>query len=489
MTISFGNQSSAPQKVIPPLWGHQQEAVRRAIPRDSFALFFPAGVGKTPTAVSIIRQWWGQDKRMSFTLVLCPPIVIENWRREWLKWSHLPKGNIIPLVGSGKERLAALQKAPQPCVVVTNYETLLMEEIYLMLVKRMASDSKSVMVCDESHRCKDFKSRRTKLSINLSDHACRRLILTGTPVLNTPMDIFTQYRILDRGQTFGTNFFVFRQTYFHDKNAFMPKTRYFPNWVLRPSAADEIAKAIQASSMTVKKEECIDLPPLVKKTIFVALSPEQRRAYEAMKKDFIAFIGDKVCTTAIALTKGLRMQQIVSGHLPVTGDTPSDETITHFANTPRQAAVLELLEEVAPYHKVIVWAVFKADYAVLRAVCDKLELPYVEIHGDVSPAKKQENVDLFNTDPKVRVLIGHPGSGGIGINLIASDYSIVFSRNFSLEQKLQSEARNYRAGSNIHESVTQIEIVAEGTIDEVVMDALNSKESIAEKITSWKNSI
>jgi SNF2 family DNA or RNA helicase len=207
-----------------------------------------------------------------------------------------------------------------------------------------------------------------------------------------------------------------------------------------------------------------------------------------MKKDFVAFLGDKACTASTALTKGLRLQQVVSGHIPLSEDGGESE-IRHFADTPREAAVAELLEEIAPHHKVIIWAVFRADYEVLRRTCKSLDLAYVEVHGDITSTKKQESVDLFNTDPKIRVLIGHPGSGGIGINLVASDYSIVFSRNFSLEQKLQSEARNYRGGSEIHEKVTQVDLVAEGTIDEVVLASLDSKESIAEKILSWKDSL
>lgn len=487
MTVRFGNQDKGVVKELPTLWKHQKEAVDRAVIRDSFALFFPPGVGKTPTAVTTVREWWRKKARPANCLVLCPPIVVENWRREWLAWSNLPPGNIVALTGTGKQRLEKLQRAVDPAVIITNYESLLMAPVYNILLSRM-NRPEAALICDESHMVKDFKSKRTKLAINLSDLAAYRLILTGTPVLNSPMDLFTQYRILDRGATFGTNFFVFRQTYFHDRNAFMPKQRYFPNWVLKPSAEKEIAAAMNASSMSVNKHDCIDLPPLVKKTITVELSPEQRKAYESMKKDFIAFLGDKVCTTAIALTKGLRMQQIVSGHLPVTGEN-GEEEITHFNDTPRQAVVRELLSEIAPYHKTIVWACFKADYSVLRKICSDLDLPYVEIHGDVSAAKKQESVDSFNTDPKVRVLIGHQGSGGVGVNLIASDYSITYSRDFSLGNKIQSEARNYRAGSNIHEKITQIEIVAEGTIDEAVVKALNNKESVAEKILTWKNTI
>lgn len=78
--------------------------------------------------------------------------------------------------------------------------------------------------------------------------------------------------------------------------------------------------------------------------------------------------------------------------------------------------------------------------------------------------------------------MGHPGSGGIGINMVIASYSIFYSRNFSLEQDLQAEARNHRGGSEIHAKVTRINLIAKGTIDEIVADALKNKVQIGENI-------
>jgi SNF2 family DNA or RNA helicase len=129
-----------------------------------------------------------------------------------------------------------------------------------------------------------------------------------------------------------------------------------------------------------------------------------------------------------------------------------------------------------------VWAVFKENYAAIRQVCNDLELQFVEVHGDVSAKAKQDAVKRFDSDPACRVLVGHPGSGGIGVNLVAASYSIFYSRGFSLEFDLQAEARNFRGGSERHETIVRIDLVAPGTIDEQVMQALAAKQAVGETL-------
>jgi SNF2 family DNA or RNA helicase len=226
----------------------------------------------------------------------------------------------------------------------------------------------------------------------------------------------------------------------------------------------------------------------------VELSPEQKRLYKSMERDFIAFLedSDKAIVAQLAITKTLRMRQILSGFIKT-----DDDKITLLKRTPREAALEELLEEITGEHKVLVWSVFKAEYEIIRKVCKRLKLPFVEAHGGISNKAKYEAVEAFNTDPKVRVFIGHPGALGIGINLVASSYSIYYSRDYSLEQRDQSQARNYRGGSEQHESITHIDIVAKETIDEVILKSLENKTNIkslenktniAEEILAWKKS-
>lgn len=461
-------------------WAHQRQAVERAQALKEFALFFEPGTGKSRTSIDIFRHWCNGEKRYLRTLILAPLIVCENWKREFEMYSKLPQDRVITLTGPGPRRLKTFQLYsqeqgfPRGCVFVTNYEALVaMPELF----KAIKAWGPEVLICDESHRCKDMKSKRTKAVIALADQAERKLILSGTPILNSPMDIFAQYRILDGGRTFGSNFFAFRARFFYDKNAGMPRDRHFPTWQILPGALEAMNGLIYSKAMRVTKAECLDLPPLVRKSIYVDLSPEQRRLYDEMKKDFVTYIKDKAVVATLAITKALRLMQIVSGY---TKTFDGEEVALE--KTPKMAALEEILADTAPTSKCIIWSVFKENYAQIRRVCENLGLEYVEVHGEISDTKKFEAVERFQKDPNVRVFIGHPGSGGIGINLVEAPVAIFYSRNFSLDQDLQAEARNHRGGSQIHEKVTRIDLIAKGTIDEAVVQRLANKLSVSDTV-------
>lgn len=479
-------------------WKHQLEAIHRASGLDEFGLFFEMGAGKTMTAINIWRDKCNQKQRFFRTLILCPPIVVKNWQDEFLKNSKVPQSKIVLLTGAGRERLKKFLKnaydaqgVPKGCIFVTNYESLLMDELF----QAMQAWQVEYLILDESHKCKDQKAERTKLASRLAngvrDNKTKdwkyfpvlyRNILSGSPVLNTPMDLFSQFVILDGGATFGSNFFAFRATYFVDRNAGMPKNKYFPNWVIREGALEEINKKIQGKSMRVEKKDCLDLPPLVKQTLKLGMTPEQAQAYATMKADFLAFIKDSkgqdhTAAATMALTKALRLQQITSGFVKsVEGKEIS------FGKTPKMAALEELLAELTPHSKVIVWSVWKENYAQIRAVCEKLGVHYVEVNGETPANKRFDLVEEFNSDPKCRVFSGHPGSGGIGINLVVAKYCIFYSRTFSLEHSIQAEARNYRGGSEQHDKVTRIDLVCENSIEELVQRRLDEKQEIGDTL-------
>lgn len=445
--------------------------------------------GKTGTLINILRSKYYGTSRVLRTLVLCPPIVIENWHKEFGLHSKL-QDKVVRLYGSGKERVATFNKEVLPLddipfgpvkerrnvIVVTNFESLSMKELYPLI----EAWQPEILVVDEAHRCKNPSAKRTKATIKLADKALHRYILTGTPILNSLMDLFALFRILDGGETFGQNFYAFRASYFYDKNARMPKARYFPNWEPLPNAAERLSEAISKISMYKTKAECLDLPPLIKKEFYVELSAEQRRIYNDLKKDFVAYVASDTCVVQLAITKALRLMEIVSGYVSL--ETPEGEIKKKRLQTPRAEALKDLLEEITAHSKCLVWAVWKENYETIREVCNDLGTGFVEVHGEVTTKDKFANIERFNTDPNCRVLIGHPGSGGIGVNLVAASYSIIYSRSFSLEQELQAESRNHRAGSEIHEKITHISLIAKDTIDELVTKKLAFKQGISDKV-------
>lgn len=486
-------------------WKHQLEAITRAATTREFGLFFEPGAGKTSTTINILRGKFNDEKKILRTLIFCPPIVIKNWKDEWLTHSKIDPSKVILLTGSGKERERTFRKyawdsemKPTGRIFVTNYESLLMKPLFEAF-KQWAPES---LVADESHKIKDSTAKRTKLACALAIEEMSKgtlvrpapkykYILSGSPVLNNPMDIFSQFLFLDGGATFGRSFYAFRGTYFRDKNAGMPKHLYYPAWEPIPEKLDLMNRLIFQKAMRVLKKDCMDLPPLIRTTIKVPMGPKQRLMYEQMKKDLVTFMdtptGETQAVMAqMALTKALRLMQIASGYVKtVDGEELS---IDDDEPNPKLAALEELLKSHTPHRKVIIWTVWRQTYSEIRKVCEKLGLEVIEITGETPAKQRFELVEKFNTDPKARVFVSHPLAGGIGINLVSkvpdvpSDIAVFYSRNFSLEQHLQAEARNYRGGTEKWESVTHYDLVCENSIDEAVTKRLVEKMEISEKI-------
>lgn len=477
---------------LPPLWNHQAEAIERAKLVPEFALFFEMGTGKSRTFIEIVRNLYNAERRVARTLILTPKIVVPNWKEEFAKFSKVPQDRIVLLHGTPAQRKKAWDYAKakygRDFIVVTNYDKLVdfrqegkkrvNKSELLALLREWQPE---VLALDESHKCKALKAGRTMAVLELASKRTnpairRKYLLSGTPILKDPMDLFSQFLILDDGKTFGAEFWPFKIQHMEDKNAkWKSKSHYFPKWEFKSGAVETIQARIQARSMRKKKSECLDLPPLLRVKRYVDMAPEQKRVYQEMKRDFIAFMNDKVSTASLALTKAQRLMQIASGYLQA-----EDGTKVKLKDTPKQEALSELLEELTPEHKVIVWAVYRENYAQVREVCDGLKIPFVEIHGEVSDAAKLEARVRFQNDPDCRVLIGHPGSGGIGINLTAASYSIFYSRSFSLDESQQAESRNHRGGSEIHERITRVDLVCKGTIEELVLKRIEEKETISE---------
>lgn len=460
------------------LWEHQKKAIERAKGAHELALFWEPGTGKTRATIEILRNVYTAHKKGLRTLILAPLVVLQNWKDEFARYSKIAPDNILVLSGPGDKRAAAV-KDTSAFILITNYEGMGLPKFY----NALAAWQPQILVCDEAHRCKTYNAKRTKLVTALADLTNYRYILTGTPVLNSQLDLYSQFRILDRGETFGKNFFQYRAEYFWDKNAGMGSVKYFPDWRPRADTSERLNAKISRKASVARKSECLDLPPLIEKEILVELTPQQKRLYEEMKKDFVTYLGDAACVATMALTKALRLQQIVSGYAAT-----DDNQVVAFDNTPREMALKELLSDLLEGgHKVIVWAVFRANYDTIARVCGKLGVQYAMLTGDVKD--KNAEIQKFRIDPACPIMIAHPGAGGIGVNLIEAAYSIVYSRGFSLEQEEQSKARNYRGGSEMHTSVTRIHLVAEDTIDRVIRDALAKKQNMAAAVLTMRNKL
>ena len=460
----------------PPLWKHQLEGIEMGKRNPDCALLFEMGTGKTRTALEILRARMNENKKILRTLIIGPAAVLYNWRNEIEKYTKIPLEKVFVLDGSVADRIKMIRVLPKDSIFITNYEGFAnpkLKEIF-------SFHPPEFLILDEAHRVKGVSAMRTKALIAISDAMNNlpvkyRMMLTGTPVLNNELDLFAQYRILDGGKRLGKNFFQFRAQFFEDKNRYMPKHSHFPKWVPKSSSREQLKAKIGEISMHASKDECLDLPPLVRVSVPVEMSAEQKKAYNDMKKEFLAFCDKGVAVAQLAITKALRMQQILSGFLKL-----DDGQIHRFEVNPRAKALEDLLEDVAPQHKVIVWSIFHEDHEVVRTACKNLGFEYAELTGLISD--KQAEIDRFQNDSKCRVMIASQAAGGTGVNLTEASYMVYYSRGYSLEHDMQSEARAYRGGSEKHKSITRIDLIADGTIDNVVLKALQAKKDLSADI-------
>lgn len=471
------------------LMEHQKKAIWKSqFERDLFLAWEP-GTGKTCATIQMIRARSAEKGRLCKTLILAPLIVLKNWKKEIEMFSKIDPKQVHVLQGPVAKRTAFVKsQIGYSSILITNYDALSNRDFAYMLRQWKPE----ILVADEAHYCKSYQSKRAKAVAEIADLCEHRYLLTGTPILNNAMDLFMQYRILDgylgTNATLPTNFFVFRANYFRDENiSWASKAGHFPKWVPRENAYPELLEKISKKTMRVLKSECLDLPEFVVKDIEVDMSKEQLDAYISMKKDFVAWVQDELSSgqsravvARLAITKSLRMHQIVTGFV----NTEDGET-HRFKEVPRLAALKELLELITQGHKVIVWACFKENYKMIAEVCEEIGVKYVELHGDIPNNEKYKNQEIFNTDESVRVLIGNQGAGGVGINLVSASYSIYYSSGFKLGDNIQSEARNYRRGSEIHEKITRINLVCPGSIDQIIRESLDNKLDISEAILKF----
>lgn len=462
----------------------QLKAMDMSTKLDHMALLADMGTGKTGAAVNILRIKYGENNRVLKTLILSPLVTLFNWKDEFYKHSYIKSDIIHPIYGTTAQKLKKIEKAlsnDDNSILIMNYEAMISPKI----LEAMKKWRPEIMLLDESHYCKSHKSKRSKAIFDLSVGCKHRYIMTGTPMTNNIADLFMQYKILDGGETFGDNFYVFQRIYMRDANAsWSHMQKHFPKWVAREDKMEEVHDKVYSKAIRVTKDETLDLPPLIEETYKVPLSSKQKKYYDNLERDFLTWVeeGEKkgVVVAQLAITKALRLQQVVTGF--VTDD--EGQTI-EIQDNPRLKAVEELVSSLHEQHKIILWCSFRHNYKQLGDLMTKMKIKHGFITGSMDLKEKRNAMEKFNNDDETRVIICNRRAGGIGINLVSASYSIVYSRNFSLEEELQSRDRNYRGGSEIHDRIFRINLCAEDTTDERITEALLAKKRVSDNILQY----
>lgn len=472
----------------PPLWKHQAKAVEVAKTLDDLAVFFDLGTGKSRTLVEILRTRFNRHNRYLKTLIVAPSSVVPQWKKQILLYSQIleDKIHVLDDKKSLKER-AHIYRTKGAGIYIINFEAF----AFPQWAEEVLEDVPEILIIDESHRLKSFDAKRTKaiakVSLKMEKMEVKhRYILTGSPVLNSQLDIFTQFLILDGGKTFGTNYYAFRSTYFSSVTRKINAQKSFNEWHPKPGIDELLKEKMAAKTVLAKKQDCIDLPPQLYVTIDVELGKDQKKAYDEMKRHMITFVNElgenpDAVMAELAITKMLRLLQITSGFAKTDNDN-----IHRFKDNPRAAALSDLLEDITPKEKVVVWCVFHEDFDIALDVCKKLDIKCAEFTGR-NKSTRAEALQSFVDDESVRVMVASPQAGGTGVDeMKIASVCVYYSRTANLEHNEQSEARTYRGGSNIHEKVTRYDIVAPG-YDTEVLKLLKAKKQLSTNILALRD--
>ena len=336
------------------------------------------------------------------------------------------------------------------------------------------------------------KAARTAASLLLGKDAPVRRIATGTPITNAPEDAFYQFEFLESGLLGTTSYRAFVAEYTRLLDAGHPLMRNIiaqnprAQWAQIPERdavtgrpiyqnLDKLQDLIERHSYRVLKKDCLDLPPKVYKTIYFELTSKQEAAYRLMEKKFRMELDNGEIDTVAKLNAITKLQQITSGFLIGNDRAPF---YVEKEGLPRLDALLEAVEDIDG--PIIVWASFREELAHIGAALRKAGRKVVEYHGATPVADREKAVDDFQSG-KADVFLGHPAAGGIGITLTAANHAIYYSNSYNMETRVQSEDRCHRIGTT-GTKVTYLDILAQGSIDEVVYDALQGKKNLAATI-------
>jgi hypothetical protein len=464
-------------------FAHQITALEKSWTKEYFAYFMEMGTGKSKVLLDNIAMLYDKGK-INGALIIAPKGVYQTWEQQEIP-THMPN-HIEKNVVLWK---ANITKAQQDKLNVlfessTNLHILLMNVEAFSTIKGLKFAEKflrcheSIIAIDESTTIKNPEAKRTKSIVNLAVQAKYRRILTGSPVTKSPLDLYKQCEFLHPNLLDFSSYYAFRTRYAVMRSAnFGGRSVQI---VVGYRNLDELSKKLEPFSYRVLKEDCLDLPPYTYTKRIIQLSPEQKKIYESMKKMALSVLTkedaeQKLMTTGTAIVQLMRLHQITCGHFK------ADDGTVHALPNERLNALMEVLEEVEG--KAIIWAHYRHDIESIIKEVSKVYGPqsFVTYYGDTDQGSRQDNIKKIQ-DPNspVRFLIGTPSTGGYGITLTEANVMIYYSNGYDLEKRTQSEARINRAGQT--RKMTYVDIIAEDTVDEKIVDALRKKINIASKV-------
>lgn len=432
---------------------YQKYAIDKLLKCDSAGLFLDMGLGKTVISLTAVNELLYNYFDISNVLVIAPLRVAQTtWPDEVRKWDHLQHLTISKILGSVKERRAALN-TPADIHIINRENVVWLVEEY---GKKWPFD---MVIIDELSSFKSTKAKRFRALRRVRPYIKRIVGLTGTPAPNGLIDLWAQVYLLDQGERLGKTITGYRNRYF------VPGRRnrhVIYEWDPKPEAEKAIYKKLDDLCVSMKAEDWLRMPERIDRIVSVRIPEKAREKYEQLERDLLLPYesGDVTADNAAVLSG--KLLQLANGAV-------YDENGAVREIHSGKLEALDDIIEAANGRPVLVFYAYRHDLARLQE-----RLPEARI------LDTEKDIEDWNKGV-IPVGLAHPASAGHGLNLQSGGNIIVwFGLTWSLELYQQAVARLYRQGQE--KSVIIHLLVAENTIDEDVMKALESKDVTQEAL-------
>ena len=492
------------------LFPHQRAGVaflataRRALLADE------PGLGKTAQAIRAIKALHDKGEDVFPVLIVCPNTLKKNWAREFQKWwPGAVQTQVIK--GSAAQRKAQFEEPAQ--VFIINWESLRSHsrlspygsvaltrcracggqdekitenrcEVHLRELNHI--DFKAV-IADEIHRSKDPKSKQSRALMSATGDADIRFALTGTPIANNVLDLWSILHWIS-------------------PKDWPAKTKWIERMVdtmlnafggmmvlgIKPQMQDEFYKTVNPSMRRMLKKVVLPwLPPVMNERRDVEMSTKQKKAYDQMRDLMITELeGGDILTASSVLTQTIRLIQFANAYATLEVDELTGEMRTVLSGP--SCKVDALMEDIENGDfgddSVAVSAVSKQLINLLSAEMTKKKIPHGLITGDQDEDERQKAIDDFQAGT-IKWILFTAQAGGVGITLTKARRLVMLQRPWSLVDHRQVLDRVHRIGSEIHDSIVITDYVTEGTIEERVIQVLETKSDNFEEIVRDKEQL
>ena len=409
------------------------------------------GLGKTLQAIALLSNLHEEKKKKS--MVIMPKSLIYNWENEIKKFA--PKLKVGVYYGINRD-FSSLKKVD---VILTTYGTIRND------IENLLEHKFDLLILDESQNIKNINSQTTKAVLLLN--AKKRVALSGTPIENNLLELYSLFRFLNP-EMFGS---VQRFT----NSYILPIQKYSDT-----STIEELKKKIYPFLLRrVKKEVLEDLPDKIEKLVYVDMNDEHRRFYEERRRYYYSLL-EKNTSSQGNFDKFFVLQAI--NELRHIVSSPELET-KKIISSKKEVLIENVIEAIENNHKVLVFVNYLSS---IESICDSLKenkIKYLKMTGQTKD--RQTLVDKFQNDSRYKVFVMTLKTGGVGLNLVSADTIFIYDPWWNTTVENQAIDRAYRLGQD--KTVFAYKMIMRNTIEEKILKLQEIKNKLLDDLISEDN--